>query len=228
MPSGIYDRTKSKPHGPHTQETKNRLRLLALKQFSNGMPEETKQKISLSNTGRRKTEQEKEAIRLRQMGNKNGLGHRCSQKTKKKMSLSARKGSESNLWKGGIPLPKCPDCKKQLSCRASKYCAECACKGERSYSWKGGIEPKNKLIRKSYRYKKWREAVFKRDDYTCVLCGKRGGIIHADHIKSFSLYVELRFLIDNGRTLCKECHLQTENYAGRGMRRHGYTIFQQI
>jgi len=29
----------------------------------------------------------------------------------------------------------------------------------------------------------WREKVFKRDNYTCQVCGKKGGYLIADHIK---------------------------------------------
>lgn len=79
--------------------------------------------------------------------------------------------------------------------------------------WKGGIYPENLALRKSLKYKFWREAVFKRDNFTCVLCGsKKSGNLEADHIKSFSLYPELRFDIDNGRTLCKKCHRKTDTY----------------
>lgn len=84
---------------------------------------------------------------------------------------------------------------------------------ENHWNWQGGITPKNLAIRMTLEYKQWRKAVFERDDYTCQLCGKRGrGELHVDHIKSFSKHPELRFSLDNGRTLCIDCHKTTENY----------------
>lgn len=90
-------------------------------------------------------------------------------------------------------------------------------KGAKCYNWKGGITPINSKIRKSLEYKLWRQAVFERDNYTCIWCGARSGngkmvILNADHIKPFSLFPELRFAIDNGRTLCVHCHRKTDNY----------------
>ena len=63
-------------------------------------------------------------------------------------------------------------------------------KGEKGSNWKGGITPFRKLIRSCYKYRQWRSDIFTRDDFTCVLCGKRGGWIEADHIKSFSKILE--------------------------------------
>ena len=88
-------------------------------------------------------------------------------------------------------------------------------KGSRSHLWRGGVSPINKTIRKSIDFKLWREAVFKRDDYTCVFCLKRGCEIHPDHIKPFALFPDLRFAIDNGRTLCKPCHMKTPTWGRR-------------
>jgi 5-methylcytosine-specific restriction endonuclease McrA len=48
--------------------------------------------------------------------------------------------------------------------------------------------------------------VFERDNYTCQLCGVRGVDLQVDHIQSWAEYVELRFSMDNCRTLCSKCH----------------------
>lgn len=86
-------------------------------------------------------------------------------------------------------------------------------KGEKHWNWQGGITPINSAIRQSTEYKLWRKTVFERDNYTCIWCGDdKGGNLEADHIKPFSLFPELRFAIDNGRTLCVPCHKTTETY----------------
>jgi hypothetical protein len=133
-------------------------------------------------------------------------GHKTSEETKRKISL-AHKGMKYSLEarkrmsesRRGKPHPKVANMPK----------------GERHWNWKGGITPINVQIRNSEEYRLWRKAVFTRDKYTCRFCGKIGGKLEADHIKPFSLYPELRFAIDNGRTLCKECHEKTDTYKNR-------------
>ena len=83
-----------------------------------------------------------------------------------------------------------------------------------------GLTPLCEKARKSAKARQWRNAVFERDDYTCQICGQRGGKLNADHIKRFSLYPELRFDVNNGRTLCEECHKLTNNYGNRGLTFH--------
>lgn len=89
-------------------------------------------------------------------------------------------------------------------------------------AWKGGISKENDILRKGLEARVWRVAVFTRDDYTCQACGDRkSGKLNADHIKPWSTHPDLRYAIDNGRTLCEPCHKLTPTYAGR-MNRKSY------
>ena len=82
--------------------------------------------------------------------------------------------------------------------------------GEKSNLWKGGISKKNKserqLAMETIEYKKWRRDVFERDNYTCQSCKKYGINLNADHIKPWILFPKLRYDLNNGRTLCVDCH----------------------
>lgn len=55
-------------------------------------------------------------------------------------------------------------------------------------------------------YADWRIGVFERDNYACQKCGKLGGTLNAHHIKKYSEFPELRYVLDNGITLCESCH----------------------
>ena len=72
--------------------------------------------------------------------------------------------------------------------------------------WEGFKEPINLRVRKSSDYREWRTNIFERDKYTCAKCKKVGGKLHAHHILNFSTHKDLRFDINNGITLCENCH----------------------
>ena len=139
------------------------------------------------------------------------LGKHHSEKTKQKMSL-IKKG----LVPKNLAILHSPDIRKKVGdTRRGK--PNLKIRGEKNHLWKGGITPINEKIRASLEYTIWRRAVFERDNYTCIWCGIRGEIgrrveLNADHIKPFSLFPELRFAIDNGRTLCVDCHKKTDTY----------------
>lgn len=75
----------------------------------------------------------------------------------------------------------------------------------------GDIERMNRkrLHIEEYRSKphfKWSLAVKERDGYICKHCGSNRWL-HAHHIKPKAMHPELALEIDNGLTLCRDCHL---------------------
>jgi hypothetical protein len=104
--------------------------------------------------------------------------------------------------------------------------------GSGGSNWKGGICPLRTLIRCYRKNKIWTKKIFCRDKYTCQECFEVGGNLEAHHIKTFSKILqeflkEYSYLspisdkeilfklaihykpfwdINNGKTLCKECH----------------------
>lgn len=79
---------------------------------------------------------------------------------------------------------------------------------EEHWNWQGGIWEDNKARMKDPRYKQWRQSVFYKDNYTCQICGQRGGDLSAHHIKPWAKYPELRYDVDNGQCLCYDCHME--------------------
>lgn len=82
--------------------------------------------------------------------------------------------------------------------------------GALSPRWRGGTSRQYKRGYKSAQFKRWRTAVFERDHYTCQDCGQVGGFLTAHHIKGFSRYPELRYEVNNGVTLCPQCHAKND------------------
>ena len=55
-------------------------------------------------------------------------------------------------------------------------------------------------------YSEWRISVFERDNYTCQICGNRGGYLECHHILPVRDYPEFVITENNGVTLCRDCH----------------------
>lgn len=127
------------------------------------------------------------------------------------------KGNESPSWKGGLPF--CKICNKKLTNYDAIYCKRHSHSGSRSHFWRNGACQQNKTERQKImltdEYKDWRKSVFTRDNYTCQQCGCNRGTFHAHHIKSFKEHPDLIFDVDNGITLCINCHRKTKSWGRR-------------
>jgi len=195
--------------------------------WNKGIPqmEETKRKMSEANKGKRFSintefkknmipwnkgipmlEMSKQKMRKKIMGrtpwNKNG---KHSKEARIKMSISHKGNIFSKETKNKISESN---------------------KGIKSYLWKGGITPLILHIRQSFKSRQWRSDIFTRDNFTCQDCGQVGGRLNVHHIKSFSSIIQFYEIttfeealecdelwnINNGITLCIECHKKTDNY----------------
>lgn len=185
-----------------SEESKIKLRIAA----KNRPPqtEETKLKRSNSMKGKTLSDDTRKKISATRKSRVylSYFGKHLSDEAKRKISLSRKGKTLSSAHKQKISLSS---------------------QKEKNHNWQGGKSSENSRIRGLNEYKLWREAVFRRDKYICTWCGARSGlgktvVLNADHIKPFALFPELRFAIDNGRTLCVPCHKTTENYGGKAIK----------
>ena len=114
---------------------------------------------------------------------------------------------------------------KKLS-KSTKIKIRIANKGSKNYFWKGGKSNLKRQIINLFEYRQWRSDVYHRDDFTCQECGIRGGKLECHHIKALSVILNSNNIksikeaidcnelwdINNGQTLCKNCHTLTDNY----------------
>ena len=92
--------------------------------------------------------------------------------------------------------------------------------GNKNPSWKGGKSSLGHRIRNAPQYYQWRTVGFERDNFTCIKCGIKGGMLNFHHKNSMiSIIVQYSIKsikdalncvklwdLDNGITLCRNCH----------------------
>lgn len=161
-------------------------------------------------------------IKLFTKGHKINLNKKKTNETKRKIS-KAHKGKKLSI-----------ETKQKIS--HTKIITKCH-RGENNSNWQGGISSLRDLIRQSSNSINWRKQVFIRDNYTCQECGQHGGFLEVHHnnesfnqifhdflnlynylspihdkVKLLELALEHRpfWDINNGLTLCKDCHKNTK------------------
>lgn len=159
-----------------------------------------------------------------------GGGKYCS----RECFFKANSGPANPSWNGGDLVHECHHCHRQFTRprtwpRGNLFFCSRECRSaflrehpEQNSNWKDGATFAAEGERKSWRTTTWRKTVYERDNYTCQQCGERGGRLQAHHLYRFAHYPELRFHIDNGLTLCRDCHKQIKNHEREFLINLGY------
>ena len=129
----------------------------------------------------------------------------------------------------------CPTCGEEMSYkgksglnRANKnnsVCKPCAKKGKNNplYGKTPSEDTRRKmsissggngeLNQKRYGMKTWAKKVKEKDNRRCVYCGSNKKL-HAHHILSKTKHPEWALFVNNGITLCHECHIEEHKING--------------
>lgn len=90
--------------------------------------------------------------------------------------------------------------------------------GKNHWNWQGGktteTEKQRSKIKGSPEYRNWRKSVLEHDGYKCQSCGVSKNL-HVHHKLSQSMFSHLRFDVDNGITLCSNCHFKLHSLENR-------------
>lgn len=107
---------------------------------------------------------------------------------------------------------KCISCGEKTSpIKGVKRCFDCYKKyrvGDKHHNW---IQDRTKLLRRQERgdsaYREWRRQVWLRDNFKCKIANQDcKGRLEAHHILNYRDYLELRYDVNNGITLCHAHH----------------------
>lgn len=158
------------------------------------------------------------------------------------------KGKNNPNYKGGKKKTKCKGCSKQFSyypslSRGKFCCKECFntsghMKVVMSEKFKNHISktPEKQLFKTGLEYKKWHKEVMARDGWKCVQCGSKKDL-QVDHIMPMiAVFLEYQITndksllldLDNGQTICLECHKKTDTWGARAFKDPTYLLIKTI
>lgn len=90
---------------------------------------------------------------------------------------------------------------------------------ELNHMWKGGNGLRERG-QEPFKAAEWRKQVIERDSSCCTICGKFCMYPQTHHVKFATAYPEMQYDVDNGRTVCYDCHMiihrKVDGYGKRG------------
>jgi hypothetical protein len=95
--------------------------------------------------------------------------------------------------------------------KLGQRCRECKYEkisGNKHWNFNPDLSIKERINKRTgMRYGSWRNAVYRRDNFTCQVCGdKRGHNLNAHHLDGYRWCIDRRTDVSNGVTLCDNCH----------------------
>ena len=153
---------------------------------------------------RKVSDETKQKMSIARMGNKNSLGYKHTDETKKKISEIRKK--MGTPWSKGRKLS--PEHREKVLLGLFKN----------PHRYEKGYKPWNYIIDRTLvkisdrsindgRYKEWRKIVKNRDGWKCKISnGDCSDRLEAHHILPWVTYPELRYETNNGITLCHAHH----------------------
>ena len=66
------------------------------------------------------------------------------------------------------------------------------------------------------KFVQWAKEIKERDNYTCQICKKFGVPLNSHHLNSWDMFIEQRYELANGITLCVGCHDKFHEIYGKG------------
>lgn len=107
-------------------------------------------------------------------------GRHHSEETKRKIGLAKLK-NPTKYWLN----KRRPEMRKEIKSRWKEF---------------------RKQLRERTEYQQWIREIFKQDNWTCQVCKIRGNYLEAHHLLAAKEFPQYILNIDNGITLCRNCH----------------------
>lgn len=132
-----------------------------------------------------------------------------------------------------IPV-QCDNCGKQLEVvykvyykhnhSGKYYCNNCSSKvlmsGDKHWKWNPNRTDAERADRRNGNkslINEWRKKIYQKDNYTCQHCHKKNEHdLVAHHLNGFDKFEEQRYDVNNGITLCEQCHKNFHHIYGYG------------
>lgn len=123
--------------------------------------------------------------------------------------------ADQHFESGGTMMNCVCDCGENVSVSASHlksgHTTSCGCfrlemlQGEANPNYRPDLPMEERNGKRGYPIERWALSVKRRDNFTCQVCGSKEKLV-AHHLNSYASAKDRRYDIENGVTMCRDCH----------------------